>query len=243
MLHFRYARNRREIVAQVRPLVFDRSAATFDFLIRMPLRTIADEELLVRIRSHDEDALRELLVKYYVRLGEFAFSLLRQRHLADEAVMNVFLNLWRRREKLVITGVVRSYLFAAVGNQSLKLRTKERRHAADSLDETTLGKLTGGTRAEDNLLYQELRAEVDRVILSLPPRRQLIFRMNRIDGLGYTEIAKTLGVSKHTVQNHMILAVRQLATQLPHIAAYQRGDRAKRVNRKETVTVRTKAKR
>ena len=62
----------------------------------MPLKTIADEELLVRVRNHNERALCELLARYYRRLVEFAFTLLRRRDLADEAVMNVFLNLWRR---------------------------------------------------------------------------------------------------------------------------------------------------
>lgn len=183
----------------------------------MALRMLKDEELLVRIRDHDERALRELLRRYYVPLAEFAHSLLRQRDLADEAVMNVFLNLWRRRGKLVVNGVVRSYLFAAVGNQSVNVRKRQRRHAADALDDILLAKLTCGTRAEDNLLFQELQLEIDRLILSLPPQRQLVFRLNRIEGLGYEEIAKALGVSKHTVQNHMVMAARQLAPQLPRL--------------------------
>jgi len=184
---------------------------------RMPLRTISDEELLARIRQHDERALRELVNRHYVRLAGFAFSLLRQRDSADEAVMNVFLNLWRRRTTLSINGQLRSYLLAAVGNQTVNVRKRQRRHAADELDEVLLGKLASATRTDEALLFRELQAEVDELILTLPPQRQLIFRLNRIEGLDYATIAKALGVSKNTVQNHMVAAVRQLAPELPKI--------------------------
>jgi len=183
----------------------------------MSLRTITDEELLARIRQHDERALRELVNRHYVRLANFAFSLLRQRDFADEAVMNVFLNLWRRRATLSVNGQLRSYLLAAVGNQTVNVRKRQQRHAADALDDVVLSKLAGGTLADEDLLFRELQAEVDELILSLPPQRQLIFRLNRVEGLDYATIAKALGVSKHTVQNHMVAAIRQLAPQLPRI--------------------------
>ena len=170
----------------------------------------------MRVRNHNERALCELLARYYRRLVEFAFTLLRRRDLADEAVMNVFLNLWRR-EQLQVKGQVRSYLFAAVGNQSLNLRKQQRRHVAESLDEKLIASLVDRARTDDNLLYQELRAEVEKLIAGLPRQRQLVFRLHRLEGLAYDEIAATLGISKRTVQNHMILAAKQLAPELPGI--------------------------
>lgn len=184
---------------------------------RMPIREIIDEELLGRVRKHDERALRELLARYYVRLTEFAFTMLKRRDLADEAVMNVFLNLWRRRETLVVNGILRSYLFAAVGNQALNLRKQQRRHAAVRIDDMAPSELVDSAKTDGALLYRELRAEVEKAIDRLPPQQQLVFRMNRIEGLSYADIAKTLGVSERTVQNHMIRALRLLAPDLPRI--------------------------
>lgn len=193
----------------------------------MPLRTESDEDLLVRVRNHDENALRELLARYYARLCEFAFTLLRRRDLAEEAVSNVFLNLWRRRETLQVNGVLRSYLFAAAGNQSLNLRKQQLRNATVWLDDVPHSQLIDGARPEGDLLYKELQGEIDALIMCLPPQRQLIFRMNRIEGLRYAEIAEALGVSEHTVQNHMVQAVRQLAPQLPPLRDSLERDRTR----------------
>jgi len=177
----------------------------------------SDEEIMGRIRHHEEDALQELLRRYYIRLGEFSFSLLRRRDLAEEAVSNVFLNIWRRRESLVVKTSVRSYLFAAVTNQSHNLRRSQMKPGTVWLEEVPSGELTDHQRTDTNILYRELHEEINRLIDEMPPQRQLVFRMNRIEGLRYWEIASALGISEHTVQNHMVQAVKQLASELPKL--------------------------
>jgi RNA polymerase sigma factor (sigma-70 family) len=46
------------------------------------------------------------------------------------------------------------------------------------------------------------------LLRQLPEKRQVIFKMNRIDGFSYKEIAEILSISIHTVQNQMIAAVK-----------------------------------
>ena len=62
------------------------------------------------------------------------------------------------------------------------------------------------------MVQKEVVAEVEAMIQSMPPRRQLIFRMSRIDGLKYKEIAQILEISVNTVQNQMVEAVRHIAS-------------------------------
>lgn len=176
-----------------------------------------DEALMDRVRRHDESALQELLRKYYVRLGNFAFALLQRRDLAEEAVSNVFLSLWRRRETLVIKSSVRSYLFVAVNNQSLNLRKSHQQPGNIWLDQVPPHILIDARSTDTEVLYRELQDEIGVLITRMPRQRQLIFRMNRIEGLRYAEIAEALGVSEHTVQNHMVLAIKQLAVELPRL--------------------------
>ena len=57
---------------------------------------------------------------------------------------------------------------------------------------------------------QHLRRLLDS-LGSLPERTQSIFRMHKFDGLSYAEVAATLGISRSSVEKHMISALRQLA--------------------------------
>ncbi|MDX2186618.1 MAG: sigma-70 family RNA polymerase sigma factor [Opitutaceae bacterium] len=181
----------------------------------MRQQAVGDRELLQRISQDDESALELLLSRYYTPLGSFAQSLLRRRDLADEAVSNVFLSIWRRRKTLSVRTKVRAYLFAAVGNQSFNLRRSELPKGMVFLDDSLTQDLVDERRVDEALLYQEFQQQVNLLLEKMPPQRQLIFRLNRIEGRRYSEIAETLGLAESTVQNHMVQAVKQLAPELP----------------------------
>jgi RNA polymerase sigma factor (sigma-70 family) len=181
----------------------------------MPLRLKSDEELMALISRHDERALQELMRRYQRRLGRFSLGIIGSRDLAEEAVANVVLNIWRTREKLAIRSTVRGYLFAAVGNQTLRLRRETKLRRTVRVDGEIGRHLVDLRGSDSDLLYQEFHDEIDLLISKLPPQRQLIFRMNRIEGLRYREIAEALSLSERTVQNQMLKAVAQLGAELP----------------------------
>ncbi len=170
-----------------------------------------DAELLAAIRNDNEDALQRLLQKYYDRLCRFAFSMLHRRDLSHEAVDNVVLNFWRRRQTVAITVNLRSYLYGAVSYQAMNLFAKEKKSKHVPIDEVAPHSLPDIRSADTDLLYQELLLEIDELLSRMPPQRRLIFRLNRIEGLRYREIAVALGISERTVQNHMLLAIEYLS--------------------------------
>jgi RNA polymerase sigma-70 factor (ECF subfamily) len=64
---------------------------------------------------------------------------------------------------------------------------------------------------------QELDNEVERLLAQMPQQRQIVFKLNRFENLRYKEIAAVLGISERTVQNHMVLAMKQLSPDLPRL--------------------------
>lgn len=183
----------------------------------MSLEKCNDESLIGHIRDHREEALQELMRRYYTPLGDYAFSLLRRRDLAEEAVSNVLIAIWRRRESLTVRGNVRSYLFAAVGNQAFSLRKSEQSPSTVWLDDELTRTLADTQMQDTDIIYRDLQREIEELIRRMPAQRQTVFRMNRMDGLRYWQIAETLGIAESTVQNHMVQAVKQLAQELPRL--------------------------
>lgn len=174
------------------------------------MRTNTDDELIQRIIEADQAALEVLFERYYYALCDFAFQYVRSFDLTEEIVSDVFLNIWKRRERLNITSSFKAYIFRAVRNQSINYLKKENRDF-DSLD-LLENEASEEYQPDEELIFCELENRIEVLLNTLPPRRKLIFKLSRIEGFTYQEIADILSISIHTVQNQMVQAVKTLAT-------------------------------
>jgi len=173
-----------------------------------------DEELYHRIQRSDGQALKLLFQKYYTSLCRFAYLYTKSVHNAEEAVSDVFLNLWLRRDAIQIHTSLKAYLFTAVKNQSLNYLRRDS-YAMDDLDAIHTGAIASDLQADCLVVSTEAKNHIESLLNLLPAKRQMIFRMNRIDGLSYKEIAEILSISVHTVQNQMTAAIKFLSEKHP----------------------------
>ena len=144
----------------------------------------SDDALLAAIQLDDESALRALLLRHYAPLCRFAHGFTRQADLAEEAVSSVFETLWRRRALVRIETSVKAWLYGAVRWQALDRRRAIARRATAVLEEAH-DEIAGPESGRCVVLREEIQAEVERLVAALPRQRQLVFRLNRLDGLRY----------------------------------------------------------
>lgn len=67
---------------------------------------------------------------------------------------------------------------------------------------------------EEKLDQQRMLAEISRIVLTLPPRSQEIFLLNRVEGMTYVQVAEYCGISLKAVEKHMARALAALRGQL-----------------------------
>ena len=190
--------------------------ATFSVLETLiKMNVYSDETLISSIKRNDQKALELLYEKYYYPLCNFAFNFVKSVETSEEVVSDIFLNIWLKRSALNIKSNCKSYLFIAVKNQSLNYLSKNKIEFEDLeiLDKT--GYVTEKS-AHSKICYAEFEKEIEEILLRLPAQRQIIFKLNRIDGLKYVEIAKILSISVNTVQKQMTEAVKFIARYRPH---------------------------
>jgi len=152
-----------------------------------------------KIKDGDIQAFETLFRSYYEPLCRYACRFVVNVDIAEEIVQDLFYVLWKDRQNLNIFTSVNGYLYRSVKNKSLQQIEKEmiRDSYRTSVSEnTTIETVT----PQEELEYKELEQLMQDTLRRLPERRQNIFRMNRIEGKKYNEIAEELHISVKTVE-------------------------------------------
>ncbi len=170
-----------------------------------------ESELLSRLRHGDEDAYSSIFWEQYPGLVVSATRLLGERALGEEVAQDVMLELWRRRESLVLTGPLRAYLQQATRNRALN-RLRQGRTAQRG--EVYVRGPSPSPSADAGAIASELQAAAQRAIASLSGPQREVFEMNRQRGLTYAEIAEQLGISVKSVEARMGRALKLLREEL-----------------------------
>lgn len=68
--------------------------------------------------------------------------------------------------------------------------------------------------AEAVVAGRQRLAMLTRALSDLPPKTSTVFRLHKFEGLSYAEVAARLGISRSSVEKHMMDALRYLATKV-----------------------------
>jgi RNA polymerase sigma-70 factor (ECF subfamily) len=179
---------------------------------------VEEQGWVARIRAGDHAAFKALYDRYADVMFAFAYSSLRSRDEAQDVVQNVFLNVWKNRARWELTTSMRSYLMRAVFNHVATLRRHLRVELAAEetilRDADTSGDWAYRTSADQDLDGQELAEALERAVSMLSPRAQQAYRLVREQHMTYAEAAHVMGITPHTLEQHVMKALKSLRDQL-----------------------------
>lgn len=180
----------------------------------MQVTVATDAELLRHLTNSDEEAFRILYDRYWDRLYDYTVRKVEFQETAEEIVQDIFIDLWRRRENLLIERFD-SYLFRAARNRIVDviragLIRKHHEESAGAIRYATGSKLD----ADEEFAYKELYEAILEGLNVLPEKTGEIFRLNRLEQLSAAEIAARLNVPVRTVEYHITHALRTMKVYL-----------------------------
>jgi RNA polymerase sigma-70 factor (ECF subfamily) len=172
------------------------------------------DQLAMRIKHGDEQALELLFRKYNVRLCVFANKFLNDPEEAQEIVQDMFVKIWEGRDEIDPEDSLKSYVFKIVQNLSLnKLRRKKVESRYSEIYKLVYIEHQEFS-AHESLIARELEEHIVHSIGKLPSGCRKVFELSRIEGLKYKEIADNLHISVKTVEVQMSKALRSLRIEL-----------------------------
>ncbi len=161
----------------------------------------SDDALQQLASQGDEQAFKELFDRHHARLFQYLFNIVKSKEVAEELVMDVFLNLWLARDMMHEIRNLDGFLFRAAYNKSIDFF----RSAANNKNLTDIIweriQIPAQSYADAPLIMQEYEARLREAIDLLPPQRRRIFLLHKEEGLSYQEIAEKIGISKYTAAN------------------------------------------
>jgi len=170
----------------------------------------SDEYLANLLLQNSEAAFTEIYNRYWQPLYRTAYNILQVNEPAEEAVNDVFISLWKRRNETTIASL-ESYLHQATRFRVFKAIR------ADKADKDFYQRLAAESKAiltEDPRFFKELEELFQAVMNTLPEDERAIFLMHREQGYSYKEIAETKDISVKTVEKKMSHALKVIRTKL-----------------------------
>lgn len=88
------------------------------------MNDVSDTILTKVIKKGDKDAFKEIYERYHVQLYYLAKQYLKDQKLAEDALQDIFLKLWKKRKRLDSSRSINAFLFTMKKNQVLDLIRK-----------------------------------------------------------------------------------------------------------------------
>lgn len=179
---------------------------------------------MVNVCRGDEPSFEMLLVRHRNQVINHLYRLVRNRAIAEELAQDVFLRVYRFRNRYQPEAKFSTWLFRITTNVALNWRRDTRREVAHlrldlPLHDARQVQVPDQTpRADQRLLAEHRAREIRDAIESLPGKQLTAVLMHKYEGMDYAAIAEVLDCSIPALKSLLFRAYETLRRRLAHFA-------------------------
>jgi RNA polymerase sigma factor (sigma-70 family) len=171
--------------------------------------TTTEQELWNAFRQGNEQAFSEMYQQFAGVLYSYGHHLTGNALLVQDAMQDLFADLWRTRKNLSGTTSVKYYLFRSLRRKLHRL-SDIRQLPEDLYPLQTESAETLKIQLEENMLQQQ---RLHRLMGLLPARQQEVIRLRFYENFSWEQISGILQINEQSVRNLVQRAVAKLREQ------------------------------
>lgn len=172
----------------------------------------SDELIWQRLKTGDEAAFSLLFERYHHALVNYGNSLMPCPERVRDCVQDVFVDVWRYRQTMSETVIVKAYLLASVRKRIARLHERDtifrQTTSLESIDFSLDFTIEDQLIADEETTSKVLK--LNRLINALPPRQKEALYLRYYQGLTIEQIADTLAINYQSATNLLHRAVQHL---------------------------------
>jgi RNA polymerase sigma-70 factor (ECF subfamily) len=168
-----------------------------------------EKNILLELIEGSEYAFEQIYKLHSPRLFGRLLKLVKSEQQAEEILQEVFLKIWEHRNSIDPEKSFRSFLFRIAEN---KVYDFFRKVARDKNLESQLVALATAnhTIIESFKSGEENLKILQKAVNGLPPQRQQVFRLCKLEGKTYKEVSELLGISLSTISDHVVKGTKSI---------------------------------
>jgi RNA polymerase sigma factor (sigma-70 family) len=174
------------------------------------LTHLSDEALIALLERGEEDALAELYDRYGQVAYSLAYRMLRNETLAEDAVQEAFLTVWRNAARFVPERAKAStWLLTIVHRRAVDLVRREERRRTEPFTPGAEAASAEGSAADEAWLRLQ-RERVQEALRHLPDEQREALELAYYGGFTQSELAERLGQPLGTIKSRMFAGLARL---------------------------------
>ncbi len=174
--------------------------------------TITEQHLLVtRVQQGDADAFVDIFSQYSGLMLRTAYSIVKDRDTAEDAVQNALIQAWQHLPSLREAGALRSWLMRIVVNQCMSFKRQLARSTMflrQSIAEQEMA--LASQIAEYSKGSIESNLDLAQAIEQLPMKQQMVIALHYYQGMTVPAISEALHISENTIKKRIQAALSNL---------------------------------
>ncbi|GAA0540367.1 RNA polymerase sigma factor [Chitinophaga japonensis] len=173
------------------------------------MNVLNEPDILRQLRLGNVDAYLHLYDQYHTLVYGWVLRFVKVPAYAEDIVQDVFLKIWEVRHRLNPEQSFPAYLYKISRNKTFSFLKKT---ASD--EKTRLQVMQRLSELAESPYQQALWNQYQQMLAvavkQLPYQRQRVFTLCRQEGKSYDEAAQELGISRNTVKEHMVMALKDI---------------------------------